>query len=178
MLVMPLSQCSCWGSLLFASLTLLCFFGWRENSQESSFAILGGKNLYDGQKRSRNHEAGEGGAAVMKTLLQAGVYNEHDFENEMGIVPPYWSDLTHRSPVETTTAEWGPCFGTHQKVHWDKEIEKYTLRKKRPIYPGASTASSAAIAEKEKRDWANFCRPGFLIIGAGKCGTLPAAARL
>ena len=101
-------------------------------------------------------------------LVELGVYDdEQDFKNELGIVPPYWGNTTHKNPVQTTTAEWGPCFGTHQKVRWEREIEKYNSAN--PTY--FHGAASATVAKEESTDWANFCRPGFLIIGAGKCGT-------
>jgi hypothetical protein len=83
----------------------------------------------------------------------------------MGIVPPYWNvvngttvALSHDFPRETTTAQWGPCFGAHKAVQWDLEIES------RVDYPKPAVGIS-------NNDWANYCRPGFLIIGAGKCGT-------
>lgn len=152
-----------WGSFLLTSL-LLCFFGWRTLSQGStSSSIFGSKITYDAsthwQSSSRDH--------VLALLVQAGVYDEADFKNELGIVPPYWGSKTHLKPKETTTDDWGPCFAPHERVRWKQEIKKYNGTN--PAFH--NPARSAAATKQNKNDFASFCRPGFLIIGAGKCGT-------
>lgn len=98
---------------------------------------------------------------VLKILVDQGIYHEDDFEaNADGWAPPYWTDSDSNvscQPKATTTPEWGPCFGTHQSIDWDKH---YNL-----------SYNSAAGQSVPSGDWAGYCRPGFLIIGAGKCGT-------
>jgi hypothetical protein len=99
------------------------------------------------------------GGIVPAALIDL-VYNESDFVNEQGVIPPYWDCLHGKC---NSSQIWGPCYPPHKNVHWTKQVEKYRSRpphyqKKEPISLDSS-------------DLSGYCRPGFLIIGAGKCGT-------
>lgn len=104
---------------------------------------------------------------VLDMLVDEGVYESTNFENEAGVIPPFWDENSTSicKPDETTTIEVGPCFGSHQTVDWQKQIS----HQQDPKYPALMTGTAANL--KNKNDWAGHCRPGFLIIGAGKCGT-------
>jgi hypothetical protein len=153
---------------LFAFASLLFFFGsWQwYTTEESSFKIFGSDTrlhvsdqIYDDTTKDENN------VDTLKILIEEGVYCDRDFVNEIGVTPPYWNNATLQSPKETTTEQWGPCFGTHEHVEWGIEIEIEKNRSRKiPFYPKQGVGI-------EKNDWANYCRPGFLIIGAGKCGT-------
>src|SRR3569623_241804 len=56
---------------------------------------------------------------VPADLLRLGLYREDDFENEAGIVPPYWSCEHNICNVSTI---WGPCYAPRGRTNWKKEV--------------------------------------------------------
>ena len=92
-------------------------------------------------------------------ILMNTVYSEQDFKNEKGIVPSFWEKQDSNSSVLT----WGPCFPPNTKVAWNKALQR-NVTDYHPI--SQDTSHNAA-----SNDLSDYCRPGFLIIGAGKCGT-------
>jgi hypothetical protein len=101
------------------------------------------------------------------------LYLESDFLNLNGVVPAYWNCL-HRNSTYCEHSELmnrrhgvevGPCFAPHHEVNWTMEIQKTKSPGNNILYHDEN--QSALRSE----DWSNFCRPGFIIIGAGKCGT-------
>jgi len=97
-------------------------------------------------------------AFLPSELYDLGLYKQTDFVNEIGISPPYWKPKPHDASGRT----WGPCFPERGQVDWhdDRNETEYTY-----------------IHDPNDKKWvgpktkAGLCRPGFLIIGAGKCGT-------
>ena len=109
--------------------------------------------------------------AVLNILVENGAYRSKNFSNEVGIIPPFWQPSNTTAPCkpdETTTTEVGPCFGTHDPTNWEELIEDFGAEP-RATYNKAGITSSTS--HRVRNDWAGHCRPGFLIIGAGKCGT-------
>lgn len=108
---------------------------------------------------------------VIDLLIDEGVYDVSSFENEAGVVPPFWDEnaTSPCKPDETTTLELGPCFGSHVAVDWHEQAKQNQNDAQLPRYTPLMTSTPHAM--KTKNDWAGHCRPGFLIIGAGKCGT-------
>lgn len=105
-------------------------------------------------------ESSDTGGTVPAALLGLEIYHKSDFLNERGIIPPYWNCLHG----ECNSSEvWGPCYPPHKPVSWAKEVDKYHGRP--PYYQKTEPAS------RNRDDLSGYCRPGFLIIGAGKCGT-------
>lgn len=100
----------------------------------------------------------EDGGIVPEELL-GKVYSSDDFINDRGIRPPFWDCTSNKC---NTTSEWGPCYATHDAVTWSKEVNIYKTNP--PSYARVSYMSQST-------DLAGLCRPGFIIIGAGKCGT-------
>lgn len=98
------------------------------------------------------------GGIVPKEIL-GEVYSSADFINDRGIRPPFWDCTSNKC---NTTSEWGPCYAGHEAVTWSKEMNFYKTNP--PAYERASYMSQST-------DLAGLCRPGFIIIGAGKCGT-------
>ena len=98
-------------------------------------------------------------AGIVPEELLGTVYSYADFVNERGIRPPFWDCKSNRC---NTTNEWGPCYASHDVVTWTKEVKTYKTNP--PAYNRASYMSQST-------DVAGLCRPGFIIIGAGKCGT-------
>jgi len=141
----------------------------------------------------------EAGGIVPNALLELGVYEaDRDFVNEAGRIPPFWdgdcsegaraanntkqnstdavavtcinrtksSTTASSSSSSSSFAMWGPCYAPHGNVQWDREaaIEAKSANDK-PRY------HRTAVRHLDRFDLAGYCKPGFLIIGAGKCGT-------
>eukprot|EP00531_Pseudo-nitzschia_arenysensis_P014979 CAMPEP_0116120786 /NCGR_PEP_ID=MMETSP0329-20121206/3357_1 /TAXON_ID=697910 /ORGANISM="Pseudo-nitzschia arenysensis, Strain B593" /LENGTH=675 /DNA_ID=CAMNT_0003614571 /DNA_START=80 /DNA_END=2104 /DNA_ORIENTATION=+ len=130
---------------------------------------------------------------VSQKLLDLGVYDEtSDFVNEKGIIPTGWEHPNGDPNV------WGPCrfIPEHQgpataaSLEWRDRRRRppstdnnTTTTTKSPEYyrnadlkdfdyltkPSGYGVSSSSSSPKSKMG--GWCRPGFLIIGAGKCGT-------
>ena len=125
-------------------------------------------------------------------LMELGLYDPAvDFVNEIGISPPYWTLATEQHyknndkkqkswttkttpnkdtvvPSETTTeSTWGPCYPDPSIRHWTAMNDPT---------PGA-TVPYEFIHDPNDIQWSGpssidgTCRPGFIILGAGKCGT-------
>lgn len=99
--------------------------------------------------------------------LLGTVYDMSDFRNKDGNVPAYWKNISQYNTSEDDLLTWGPCYPPSKKekrIRWDEielgeatklEYPKSSLERNREGIYGVS----------------NMCKPGFLIIGAGKCGT-------
>lgn len=150
---------SAFGIILFS----LAFVWQISITDESSLTIFGFDTKFHVSDEHSSQARDTGNSDSLGELLDIGVYKDHDFVNEIGVTPPYWNNETRYSPKETITKQWGPCFGSHDHVEWEAEVKKSQGRI-RPSFPTQAVGV-------EKNDWADYCRPGFLIIGAGKCGT-------
>ena len=95
---------------------------------------------------------------VPAELYELGVYQEADFINEIGVAPPYWKPTVDNG----STSTWGPCYPTTMHMDWYDERNssdfKYLHDPNDAKWHGPGTISGG-------------CRPGFIILGAGKCGT-------
>lgn len=150
---------SAFGVILFLLTTV-----WQVSiTDESSLTIFGFNTQFHINDQHSGLSLDTGNVDSLSELFDIGVYEDHDFINEIGVSPPYWVNGTIVSPKETATKQWGPCFGSHDLVEWEAEVQKSQGRV-RPSYPTQAVGI-------EKNDWADYCLPGFLIIGAGKCGT-------
>jgi hypothetical protein len=141
----------------------LAFVSEISISDRSSLSVFGfdTKLHINDQLSGQSHDTGN--LDSLSELIDIGVYKNRDFMNEIGVTPPYWGNGTGFSPKETMTKELGPCFGSHDHVEWETEVKK-SQGHTSPFFPTQTVGI-------EKNDWADYCRPGFLIIGAGKCGT-------
>jgi hypothetical protein len=166
------------GFLAAAALTCICFviLQWK-NERLSSFSLFSSEwrnrsshSIRYGDRSKPNQSRVE----VIYLLIDQGVYDTSSFENEAGVIPPFWdkNSTSPCKPDETTTPELGPCFGSHQAIDWQLQANQ-----KDPIPRYSPLMSGAPETMKTKNDWAGSCRPGFLIIGAGKCGTSVCHAR-
>jgi hypothetical protein len=93
-------------------------------------------------------------------LLEKHVYSETDFKNEAGIVPSFWTQkqsCTNGNCLDV----WGPCYPPTDQVDWDTVMMEKTDK--------LEYSTSKKMFQEGTFD--NYCRPGFLIIGQGKCGT-------
>jgi len=107
-------------------------------------------------------EGDDGGGIVPAELLRLHVYSQEDFVNEAGRVPSYWG--CGAGGACNASDQWGPCYAPHDRVRWDQEVEK-NRHLPDPFY------HRSPVRWVDREDIADYCKPGFLIIGAGKCGT-------
>lgn len=114
-----------------------------------------------------------------------GVYSVEDFKDPLtGRSPRYWNDLfeeyDHKN--SSTIPHWGPCYEPRQKLNeddWKKSMLShkwlesnnevdYPLKQYNIEYRNINTAKAKSRYDE---NLSGLCRPGFLIIGVGKCGT-------
>jgi len=166
-------------TLLVGFLATVVLFWWNSSDHDvNSLTALfggGGDSGRSPATSSRiNGPPSRNRSEVMQLLEQKHIYSASDYANDQGVVVPYWDTTTtnatakRRIPKATTTAQWGPCYAPHAKVNWDREIAKYSSDQT-PEYEKSILAPG--INSMDEEDLAGFCRPGFIIIGAGKCGT-------
>ena len=122
---------------------------------------------------------------VKNKFKSRGVYGKEDFENEVGRKPPYWHDIQLvakdeadvLSQNEGILPHWGPCYKPSREklmtIDWEVEMEKNgnITSEKQIRYPHRTDDSRHARKDGKRGNLKGLCRPGFLIIGAGKCGT-------
>jgi hypothetical protein len=109
---------------------------------------------------------------VPLAFVQHGIFSESDFVNE----PPFWNNCEENPdgcfPITTSATSdvvrIGPCFSSK---HTDPDYWETVIQNKKDAveYPPASLRKVPTSTESTAL--INMCRPGFLIIGAGKCGT-------
>jgi hypothetical protein len=134
--------------------------------------------------------------SIVPSQLLGTLYQSSDFVNERSVIPTFWSyDLNNSSnsstnnstPTANTTVapktasalqinaefnhngipSWGPCYpprrATSSSMNWQQEISRAKQLEPEHEYRRSRDAIAAGID--------GMCRPGFIIIGAGKCGT-------
>jgi len=103
-----------------------------------------------------------------KYLLQK-VYHKVDFENKKHITPPYWENAKMKAFQEGALPHMGPCYLPKEKLDWSSLVEK-----NKHIQGKNNINYRDGIRQRHDNsdnDLSGLCRPGFIIIGAGKCGT-------
>lgn len=105
--------------------------------------------------------------------LLDNVYKSKDFRNDLHIVPPYWDEMAEGiiSNVSVDAIpHMGPCFLPETKPNWTDLIERNrVISSEKDVEYVVSKPQRANGNTKLKLE--GLCRPGFIIIGAGKCGT-------
>ena len=104
---------------------------------------------------------------VPEVLLDRAIYQSSDFQNEIGRIPPFWEEW--KDGTSNNTISWGPCYPPRGVIHWEQEIND-AQNQSEPKYD----REKPSIRKRDHADPNSVngrCRPGFLIIGAGKCGT-------
>ena len=104
-----------------------------------------------------------------KTFFDHGVYSVEDFKNGKGISPAFWKEHNRTTQGRMVQPVWGPCYPPQKEVDWDKSIATYYGSEKYDYHSVTNSRGASSSAADE--DLSGFCRPGFLIIGQGKCGT-------
>lgn len=115
------------------------------------------------------------------TELFQNVYKSKDFANEQHVIPPYWEDVAekkrlfqHMNDSGTMIPHLGPCYLPKQRLDWEKLMEEnQSMESEASIkyMDGIQRHSDSSKDGLGHDDLSGLCRPGFIIIGAGKCGT-------
>lgn len=154
---------SSWTLLLLATVVIVAIACFLANSSDFAQTIL----RLSGRTTPVNsvHITGdiEYDLALPKILLEKGIYNSSDFVNEAGVIPAYWESKENSTDHKR---RYGPCYAYHRSsdVDWESEIELYNET-------GTPAYNDKIIHTDNPHDVHGYCRPGFIIIGAGKCGT-------
>ena len=120
------------------------------------------------------------GTEVAKSSLQVtfpvellqNVYHKADFENKQLISPPYWEDANaNAKTIKKGLPHMGPCYLPKMEQDWPSLVEqnKHITSKKKIKY--RDVVKQSKIGDNDDNDLSGLCRPGFVIIGQGKCGT-------
>lgn len=141
-----------------AVISVLLFLEYSRRQRNYYDVYFSGERTKGDDSIAKSHS--RNGRIVPKELLGL-VYNETDFINTKGITPTYWG--CKGGQCSSSSNKWGPCFAPHTQVNWNESVDTY---REKPV----RYARSGEGRSKEN-DLADLCRPGFLVIGAGKCGT-------
>lgn len=100
------------------------------------------------------------------------VYDRNDFQNAVGNIVPYWEDI-YTNQLSNNINHVGPCY---LPDNWEEIIERnqYVESTVHIEYTDDFIRTKQKRVERSNRngdDLSGLCRPGFIIIGAGKCGT-------
>lgn len=146
------------------------------------------------QQKGRNAKQPIPVTSIVPDQLMGKMYQSSDFVNDRGVVPTFWNNGKdkNRSNFHSTTSSaeskqaskmanayeitpevnhdgipsWGPCYPPllpSQQLDWQREVVKASNLLPAHEYRRNRVAVEAGID--------GMCRPGFIIIGAGKCGT-------
>jgi hypothetical protein len=144
---------------------------WMALPEEYSRWPFPGNPLYEETEdewelRSNGSASSVGAVVLPQILMEEGIYDASDFDNAQHMAPPYWNAST---PLFQQSDAWGPCFKPNIKINWNFHADDDTSN---------STLNVPLVYNRDDdskhHDWQNtagLCRPGFLILGAGKCGT-------
>mmetsp|Transcript_16231 Transcript_16231/g.30699 ORF Transcript_16231/g.30699 Transcript_16231/m.30699 type:complete len:553 (+) Transcript_16231:4385-6043(+) len=107
---------------------------------------------------------------LQNDLAGKGVYDVNDFENNAGILVPYWNNGLKKTKVEFNGNKEGfavgPCYLQKGDLNWPSEKNEFSESRKSIQYRESQWQDAM-----DDGDLTGLCRPGFIIIGAGKCGT-------
>jgi hypothetical protein len=99
-------------------------------------------------------------------LLDSKLYSNSDLINEDDVVPSFWDQSSLCNENGVCVDVWGPCFPPRQTIDW---MNLTSVGNKSGLQ--YDSQRNAIIRTEDITTYSNFCRPGFLIIGQGKCGT-------
>jgi len=113
--------------------------------------------------------------SLPKVLIDRHFYKTTDFENEAGVFVPYWwkhdSSPTRTQESFSGLAKWGPCYVPKDEIEVLGYVHKPTSNGEAKSVNDYYRIPSACETHVQDSNLSGMCTPGFLIIGAGKCGT-------
>lgn len=95
--------------------------------------------------------------------------SSEDSEEEEESSDPFAPARSSKHTNDEAMATWGPCYppsSKSAKIEWPRDITQRLRRSSKVEYPFVDKKF-----KKDFKDLGGLCRPGFIIIGAGKCGT-------
>lgn len=158
----PVVRKACLAFSVFCAVTLVYAntVFWKREEQRGDEVVGTTTVLGSSRPLDHNDDDVERAPPFPKELLST-VYRPSDFRNDNGRAPAFWPDdpTSDTESSNRTTSSWGPCYPPDDErtrpTSWSKLDATLEYPKRRP---GETSV-------------ANTCRPGFLILGAGKCGT-------
>eukprot|EP00554_Chaetoceros_debilis_P012306 CAMPEP_0194116294 /NCGR_PEP_ID=MMETSP0150-20130528/26507_1 /TAXON_ID=122233 /ORGANISM="Chaetoceros debilis, Strain MM31A-1" /LENGTH=574 /DNA_ID=CAMNT_0038806979 /DNA_START=65 /DNA_END=1789 /DNA_ORIENTATION=+ len=116
----------------------------------------------------------------VELIGDGGVYSSSDFRN--AVTPPYWEEFYNETVNHgmdggdssfSVTPHMGPCYlPPSDETNWQELMdENKNINEKSIKYMDGISIDKAHGGGDHQSNLAGFCRPGFIIIGAGKCGT-------
>jgi hypothetical protein len=110
---------------------------------------------------------------LQNDLAEKGYYDVNDFENNAGISVPYWKNGLKKTKIRFNGNKEafavGPCYLPKQDLNWSSSLtekKEFSESRKNIQYRESQWQNTL-----DDGDLTGLCRPGFIIIGAGKCGT-------
>lgn len=100
------------------------------------------------------------------------IYDGNDFENNAGILVPYWENGLEKTKMQfhannKEAFAVGPCYLPKEDLNWSSlGDDEFSESRKNIQYRESQWQNTL-----DDGDLTGLCRPGFIIIGAGKCGT-------
>ena len=132
----------------------------NKNNKKKSIAEATNSNLLLETITNSNY------TMVPQDLLDRNLYSTSDFVNSLGIQPVGWERPNADPNV------WGPCrFTTPRSINWNESSKSNSHNDNPEHFIYQKKRTSASFQKKNPNANNGWCRPGFLIIGAGKCGT-------
>lgn len=152
-----------------ASLTCLSLIGYACMTLAPRGLARNSSRWFQGRMKVRESVLGEMHLQELpQVLYDTGLYNRSDFRNERGIIPSYWhQNKSCNGQGKECKTVWGPCYPPVDSVNWEQEINKWKTR-------GEDEADYHPLPQLRQfvgKEIDDYCRPGFLIVGQGKCGT-------
>jgi len=131
-----------------------------------------GYGYYESNKNSPEHiiinRNSNSGDFPMELMNK--VYKPEDFTNEAGNSPSFWEKpiCQGKGPCHFDSNTWGPCYQSENEVDWSTEVHKSEVHSEPRYHKAPSRFGTSKVVGESL---AGYCRPGFIIIGAGKCAT-------
>ena len=147
---------------LIGATVISCLVFFLYEGQQKGFVLSSKEETKSELHSSPSGKASQMGTGLVPDELMGVMYHENDFINDKGIAPTFWECQDANCSAQQPP-QYGPCFAPHESVDWNESIDFYKTHPPRYMRMGEGKANT--------NDLADLCRPGFLIIGAGKCGT-------
>ena len=113
------------------------------------------------------------GTTAFSWIIETFYNQDTDFQNNLGVHVPYWENIKDGINKEDnySSSFQGPCYPS---VHWNKEMGgSWRQQNNGNIHMLTYPKKHLFLLKNNSNNsiYDGLCRPGFLIIGAGKCGT-------
>lgn len=171
-----------WSIIALAAISILALVGFFADLPDFAKTLVSGSSGSRSSSTTALHvqlASGSNGSNILtlpNILFSKGIYQNDSFMNKQGIVPAFWQG--DRKPLGNNNSNnnqtddndkrhhhnYGPCHSYDHPIDWEAEIDLFNRT-------GEAQYNEGRIVRSQAADLQGYCRPGFIIIGAGKCGT-------